>query len=104
MFISYKLCKMYWPLENFKIQLQLMHKLFFFLLKCEKRTSGRWGEGKAVYGISTSCLGKAERVSLGRSPRTEPDPKSLASGTRNNGILNSQIHIYYLLDYLLFFH
>lgn len=30
MFISYKLCKMYWPLENFKIQLQLMHKLFFF--------------------------------------------------------------------------
>lgn len=30
LFVSYKLCKMYWPPENFKIQLQLIHKLIFF--------------------------------------------------------------------------
>lgn len=51
MFISYKLCKMCCPLENFKTQLQLMHKTFFFavlfLLKPEKRMSGSWGMGRA---------------------------------------------------------
>lgn len=31
---------MYWPLENFKIQLQLMHKLIFFSLKSKKQLGG----------------------------------------------------------------
>lgn len=48
-----------------------MHKLIFFFTKKQKTARRRWGEGRPGYAISTSCPGKAERVSLGRSPLAE---------------------------------